>query len=111
MVQPFGLDCTGVIAAYDVPATVTNLTHPVANGPFGVVSNYIIHAYPGWFDALGSNAVAIATLNQNSQVCLAAIAPGVLSRNSGAVVFFSDSTITHAASMNGESVKKQFPIS
>ena len=91
-VQPFGLDCTGSIAG-SVAATVTNLSNPVADGPFGKVTNYTIASYPGWFDALGSNAVAIAILNPNSHVSLAAIAPGVLSATSGGVVFFSDTTI------------------
>ncbi len=99
MVQPFGLDCTGNIVG-SVMATVTNLSHPVADGPFGAVSNYTIASYPGWFDVLGSNAVAIAILNPNSQVSLAAFAPGVLSHGSGGVVFFSDSTITDGSYTN-----------
>lgn len=92
LVQPFGFDCTGELGG-QVAATVVNLSHPVANGPFGAVTNYIIAGYPGWFDILGKNAVAIATLNPNSQISLAAIAPGLLANTSGGVVFFSDSTI------------------
>ncbi len=92
ILSPFGMDCTGVIAG-SVSASVTNVLHPVANGPFGAVTNYTIAAYPGWFDALGPNAIGIAILDPNSQVSLAAIPPGALSAVSGGVVLFSDSTI------------------
>jgi hypothetical protein len=92
MVQPFGLDCNGNIPG-SVTATVTNLSYPVAEGPFGVVSNYTIASFPGWFDVIGPHAVGIAVLDPNREVSLAAIAPGVLSSTSGGVVFFSDSTI------------------
>jgi hypothetical protein len=99
MVQPFGLDCTGNIAG-SVIATITNLSHPVADGPFGAVSNYTVASFPGWFDSLGPNAVSIAILNPNSQVSLAAIAPGMLSSTSGGAVFFSDSTINDGSFVN-----------
>lgn len=96
MVQPFGLDSTGYIAG-SVNATVTNLTHPVANGPFGIISNYTVFSYPGWYDVVPTNAAAIAILNQNSQVSIAAMAPGAFSHGSGGIVFFSDSTIDNAS--------------
>lgn len=99
MVQPFGLDCTGNLPN-SVMATITNLTHPVADGPFGAVTNYTVASYPGWFDILGPYAVSIATLNPNGEVSLAAIAPGVLSGTSGGVVFFSDSTINDGSFTN-----------
>jgi hypothetical protein len=99
MVQPFGLDCTGNLPN-SVVATITNLTHPVTDGPFGAVTSYTVASYPGWFDILGPYAVGIATLNPNGEVSLAAIAPGVLSGTSGGVVFFSDSTINDGSFTN-----------
>jgi hypothetical protein len=99
MVQPFGLDCTGNLPD-SVMATITNLTHPVTDGPFGAVTIYTVASFPGWFDVLGPYAVGIATLNPNGEVSLAAIAPGVLSGTSGGVVFFSDSTINDGSFTN-----------
>ena len=99
MVQPFGFDCTGNIPG-SVMATIANLVSPVADGPFGAVTNYTVASYPGWFDILGPHAMGIATLNPNGEVSLAAIAPGVLSGTSGGAVFFSDSTINDGSFTN-----------
>jgi hypothetical protein len=99
MVQPFGLDCTGNLPG-SVMATITDLAHPVTDGPFGSVSNYTVASFPGWFDILGPHATAIATLNPNGEVSLAAIPPGLLGGKSGGVVFFSDSTINDGSFTN-----------
>ena len=88
IVSPFGFDSTGTVAG-STGATVFNLSHPVANGPFGTVTNYD-QWYPGWFPTIGPGAAGIATLDTNGRSTLAAIAPGVLSPTSGGVVFFSD---------------------
>jgi hypothetical protein len=90
--QPFNLNATGVISG-SANATVTNLTHPIAAGPFGTVTSFFIQSFPGWYASLGTNAQGIATLNDNGQSALAAIPPHKLLPGSGGVVFFSDSTI------------------
>jgi hypothetical protein len=94
MVSPFGLDSTGVIFG-SATATVTNTMHPVTNGPFGPVST-LTYGSPGWFNALGANAAALARLNANNQVSLAVTDYGVLSPGSGAVVYFADATIDNS---------------
>jgi len=99
-VTPFGLDSTGVISG-SATATVTNVSHPVANGPFGSVSSFTIQSYPGWYDSVGPSAVGIATLDANGQVTIAAIAANRLGTGSGAVVFFSDTSINDGAFVGG----------
>lgn len=90
MVGPFGLDADGALVG-TVTGTVT-ASHPVTNGPFGTVTT-LSYGFPGWFPTLGPNAVALASLDANSQISLAAIDHGILGPGSGAVIFFSDSTI------------------
>lgn len=92
MVNPFGLDATGVVPGSST-ATVTNTTHPVTNGPFGAVTTINYESFPSWYGTIGPNATALARLNFNNEVSLAVIDYGVLSPGSGAVVFFADTTI------------------
>ncbi len=96
LVTAFGVNCTGLLPG-SVSATVTNLSHPVANGPFGAVTSYTIASYPGWFDTLGPDATGVAVLDPNNQASLAATAPGALASASGGVVFFSDTTIDNGS--------------
>ncbi len=89
--DPFGLDVTGTLDLLQT-TTVTNNSHPVTNGPFGMVNSFTTN-FPGFFDNLGSDALSLGTLNINNGDALAVIGSGVLSPTSGSVVFFSDNNI------------------
>jgi hypothetical protein len=93
LLDPFGLDVTGLI---NNPAAPVNVANPAASaltsGPFGVFPTYAAY-YPGWFDGVGTNAVVLSRLAANNQPALAIINPGVLTTNSGPAFFFSDSVV------------------
>ena len=88
-ISPFGLHVFGKLSANPAIANVTNTTHPVTNGPFGLVSSFST-GDPGWFDNLGSNATGLARLTANNNIPLAVINRGALSSTSGGVVLLSD---------------------
>jgi PEP-CTERM motif len=85
----FGVNATGQLAGSQ-HGTVTDLTSPVTNGPFGRATDFTGN-YTGYFNSLGSYATSLGTWDANGAPALAAIAPGALGPGSGAVVFFSDS--------------------
>ena len=84
----FGVDATGQLTGSQ-HGTVTDLTSPVTNGPFGKATDFA-GDYTGYFDSLGSYATSLGTWDSNGALALAAIAPGAPGAGSGAVVFFSD---------------------
>ncbi len=94
--DPFGLDSTGYIEG-PRDLIITDLSHPVADGPFGSLTE-VAFWYPGYFNDLGPDAVEVGTVI--GQPGLAAIAPGQLGPGSGGVVFFSD----HAPGRNNSTV-------
>ncbi|MFM9962474.1 MAG: Calx-beta domain-containing protein, partial [Planctomycetaceae bacterium] len=87
LLDPFGATSTGSL--FEVQSgTITNVAHPVTNGPFGAVQT-IRGNYPGNLTTLGS-ATSLGTWNANGLSSLAVIDPGVLTPGSGRVVLFSD---------------------
>lgn len=68
--------------------TVTNTTHPVADGPFGTVTNYTQYFVIGYYSDLGSDAIEIGENARGTS--LAVIEPGQLGAGSGAVVLIAD---------------------
>lgn len=85
LLDPFGLDVTGTANGAQTITTI-NRPNPIADGPYGAVDSAAFQ-FTGWFDNLGA-ATAVAQLNANNQAALATLETG-----SGAVVFFSDSSI------------------
>jgi autotransporter-associated beta strand protein len=96
-ISPFGLHVTGTLSGSQ-NATITNLTNPVINGPFGVVSTFETN-FPGFFDSLGTNAAGLAQFTSN-ETAIAVITPGILGAHSGAVVLLSDSDTFDAGDSN-----------
>jgi Dockerin type I domain/PEP-CTERM motif len=90
---PFGLDVTGSFLNSQT-ANVTTFTGPITNGPFGSLTSFTTY-YPGYFDSLGPNATALASLAANGQPVLAEIAPGALGPHSGAVIFQADTVFVN----------------
>ena len=94
--DPFGLDSAGYFE-FTQTLTITDPSHPVADGPFGTVTS-LSYWFSGYFNNLGPDAVQVGTVN--GRPGLAAIAPGLLEPGSGGVVFFSD----HAPGRNNSTV-------
>jgi len=91
VLKPFGLHSTGVVTG-DQPATFNPTgPDPIKSGPAGTASQ-LDTQYPGWFDMLGAST-ALATLSANGQPALAYFPAGAISPGSGAIVFFSDSSL------------------
>jgi len=92
MIDPFGLDVTGKINAYNVVGTFSDpASCPATMGPFGTLTHYNVEV-PGWFDVVGPHAVALDVL-PNGEPSLAYIDFGVLGPDSGAVLLCSDSSL------------------
>ena len=94
--DPFGLDSTGYLE-FDQTLTITDPSHPVADGPFGTVTS-VDYWFSAYFNNLGPDAVQVGTVD--GRPGLAAIAPGQLEPGSGGVVFFSD----HSPGRNNSTV-------
>jgi hypothetical protein len=90
ILTPFGLHSTGVVTG-DQPATFNPGPDPIESGPAGTASQ-LDTQYPGWFDVLGASQ-ALATLSANGEPALTYFPAGAISSGSGAVVFFSDSSL------------------
>jgi hypothetical protein len=85
--DPFGVDVAGRSDA--TLATVTNLSHPATNGPYGAISQFAT-SFSGWFDNLGPFAQALATDDQSGLPVLAVIEAGAISPTSGRVWLLAD---------------------
>ena len=90
LLSPFGLQTTGVSLAPS--ATVIDPTHPIADGPFGTLTQISL-SHSGWFSDLGPYAHAVANENAFNMPMLAAIERGAISPTSGRVVFVADSNV------------------
>jgi hypothetical protein len=62
-ISPFGLHVTGTVTGLQ-QANVTDFSSLVTNGPFGKVTSFTT-SFVGWFDNLGPNATALASLAAN----------------------------------------------
>ena len=89
LLEPFGISIQQGTSA---TATVSNITHPIAAGPFGTVSNFEMF-FSGAFSQLGSDISPIAGFGSNVGSALAVLEPGELGANSGGVAFFSDTSL------------------
>jgi hypothetical protein len=87
--DPFGIDTMGNSSA--TSATFTNPLHPVADGPFGTITQYGLNG-SGWYDNLGPYAVALATEDDTNQPVLLVIESGIISPTSGRVLLGADSS-------------------
>ncbi len=87
-VAPFGITIAGTLNGTQ-GVTITNPSHPVANGSYGVVTSFSTQ-FPGWYTGMGSYAQCIGTLNTNGECALAVIDPDAIAIGSGAAVFISD---------------------
>ncbi len=100
LLDPFGIDVTGQVAASESTADVID---PAASlltaGPAGTIGQYAT-SFPGWFDQLGPFAASIARLQANNQPVLAQIDPGRLAPGSGRVVLSSDGDLPTAVLLN-----------
>jgi hypothetical protein len=85
--DPFGLDVAGRSNATN--ATVTNLGHPVTNGPYGAISQFATN-FSGWFDNLGPYAQSLAVDDESGLPVLAVIEAGAIAPTSGRVWFMAD---------------------
>jgi hypothetical protein len=88
--SPFGLATSGLSLAPS--ATVVNPSHPIADGPFGTLTE-IDTFRSGWYTDLGPYAHPIANENQFGMTMLATIEYGVMGPTSGRVAFIADSSV------------------
>jgi hypothetical protein len=88
-VTPFGMFGEGRTTTIDV-GPVTDLNHPIANGPFGQATTFTTY-YAGWFTDLGP-AAPIAVLGANGLASYAAIDRDAISPGSGRVVLTTDAS-------------------
>jgi hypothetical protein len=88
LVTPFNMQVTGYVSGTDA-GTITNSTHLITNGPFGLVSTYTT-AYPGWFTNLGPYSLSLASLGFNNQPSYAAIERNAIVPGSGRVILASN---------------------
>jgi hypothetical protein len=87
LLRPFGLSATGTLDGNQT-ATFLQSNDPIANGPFGSISQLDMF-YPGWYAKTGS-CIVIAALIANSEPALCYIPAH---RTGGAAVFFADSSL------------------
>lgn len=97
LIDPFGMDTMG--DSHAPTATFVNALHPIANGPFGAITQFGLNA-AGWYNNLGPYAVPLATEDFFGQPVLAVIEAGAISPTSGRVVFLSDGNALDAGSFN-----------
>ncbi|HEV3154284.1 MAG TPA: hypothetical protein VGZ02_10810 [Candidatus Baltobacteraceae bacterium] len=90
LLSPFGVSSTGKLTGSQTAAFV-NTPNPIMNGPAGKAAQ-IDSYYPGWLSSLGSST-AVADLNANGEPVVSYLPAGALGSSSGAVVFFSDSSL------------------
>jgi MYXO-CTERM domain-containing protein len=92
LVNPFGVIADGDLfpsaAQNPVTGTFVNSANPIANGPFGSPTSFLMRR-PGYFSSLGLNAEPVIVDPFGNPV-LAIIYPGSLGPNSGPVVFDAD---------------------
>jgi len=90
ILNPFGLSSTGVVQG--TTATFLNLaTDPIRKGIAGTAKQ-IDTSWPAWFSSIGTST-EVAQLAANGMPAASYFAAGALGSGSGAVVFFSDSSI------------------
>lgn len=87
--DPFGVTVTGLVSGTECAEVITPASHPITNGPFGLLSRFDTW-YPGWFSELGPWVTPLATLDANDEATLAIIPAGTIAPGSGPVVLFSD---------------------
>lgn len=89
LIDPFGLDASGLIVGFlDIPVS-DPAASPVTDGPFGVVTAVRTN-YPGGFDQLGPYATGFAPSELGP--VLAVIEPGAVASGSGPVVLYAEVT-------------------
>ncbi len=88
MVSVFGLTQGSDEGGSPTNNTITDASSPLADGPFGTVSNYQQWGDTGYYSSLGPYAVAVGS-NQWG-VSLAVIPPGALGPGSGPVILSAD---------------------
>jgi hypothetical protein len=87
----FGLDSAGQTGDPPFGGASVAMRHPITDGPFGWISTFMTWD-GGWFDSVGP-ATPLASLDLNGQIALAVLNRGQLVNGSGAVVFFSDTSM------------------
>ncbi|MBN1418657.1 MAG: hypothetical protein JXP34_07750 [Planctomycetes bacterium] len=91
LVEPFGLTFVAGFFVEDEGDIIDRIPpHPIVDGPFGRIGRFKTKN-SGWFEDLGDyDAVALATLQANGGVSLAAIDRDAISRGSGRIVLSAD---------------------
>jgi hypothetical protein len=97
LLDPFGMDTSGDYLA--PAATFTNPNHPVADGPFGAITQFAIDAAGGYTD-LGPYATALATEDFTDVPVLAVIERNVIAPGSGRALFLADGHTDAFAAFN-----------
>lgn len=90
--EPFDIDIVGTLRGNQT-TTPLSTNNPIIDGEFGTVAA-TTYLFPGYFDALGTAAQSLATLDENSEASLAYIPRDALAVGSGGVTLFSDVNIT-----------------
>ena len=86
-VDIFGMDMTPSQNCGNATVTITNTSHPVTNGPFGMITSFPL-VCTGWYTNMGPHAECLGT---HTHGCgLAVIDPGVISPGSGGVILIPD---------------------
>jgi hypothetical protein len=87
-----GMDITGTGGRWPQAATTSSpASSHVANGPFGLVTNWTV-GWTGWFNGVPSFAVVEAVIAQNGQPGLLSVPRHAIAACSGPVVVFGDTT-------------------
>jgi hypothetical protein len=89
MVDAFGLE-QGDGGGNPTENVITAPDHPIANGVFGVVTQYNQYAATGHYASLGPDAHEIGRYKSGPGTTIAVIEPGRLGPGSGAAIFVAD---------------------
>lgn len=99
-VDPFGAHLTSSDFGSPSPSSFINpLSHPISNGPFGLITNYLTDrdffqgAFPaatGVFEDLGPYAIPLGQVDASGETSIAYIPENGLMPGSGRVAFFTD---------------------
>jgi hypothetical protein len=89
---------------------ITAPDHPIANGVFGVVTQYNQYAATGHYSALGPDAHEVGRYRSGPGTTIAVIEPGRLGPGSGAAIFVADVDVftTGGATANETLIKNIF---